>query len=123
VEGKLEAGEVAGLESPVRAADCSDATPARLGDEDVRMYECTGETAAGRVWLVCSTFESRADVVCIDAGPPPGTPAFTTAYERAAPKDVTWKCEDVDEQGRDIGPCSSPFAAAGSTRRSRSSTG
>jgi hypothetical protein len=67
---------------------------------------CTFQTAGAR-WprrASCSNEESLDQLVCFGEDAPTDDPVFDRRAWREAPKSVTWKCEDVDEHGRDIGP-------------------
>jgi hypothetical protein len=104
MERAIEAGEVTGVDADARSAECDDGLPLAVRDRTGRMYACTADTPAGTIHLTCSDVAGEENLACVDTGAPPGTPVFTTAAERAAPKEVTWKCEDENEQGQAIGP-------------------
>jgi hypothetical protein len=105
VEGALKEGRVAGV-GALRAtsAECDSGAAVMVGEREGRLYECNVETRGRTMRLSCGMFDDDDVAYCSELGPEPGEPVFTTAEERAAPKEVTWKCEDVDEQGREIGP-------------------
>lgn len=67
---------------------------------------CTFQTAGVQWpdWASCSAEEALDQMVCFSEDPPIDDPVFERRAWREAPKSVTWKCEDVDEAGRDIGP-------------------
>lgn len=105
VEDAIEAGRVAGAGAiSATNAECDGGSPVTVGGRIGRLHECTAETSDGAVRLSCGMFEGDDRAYCAELGHDPGEPVFTTPEEREAPKEVTWKCEDVDEEGREIGP-------------------
>lgn len=91
--------------SRATSADCGQGAPAQVGDDEITMHECAAETPRGPLHLSCGTgFDEGPEVVCIESAPSVGTPVFTTPEQQLAPKEVTWKCEDVDSRGREVGP-------------------
>jgi hypothetical protein len=105
IERAIESGRVAGAgDLTATNADCDEGLPMSSGRREGRLHECTADTRDGIVPLSCGMFEGDDQAYCAVQGEPPGEPVFTTAAERAAPKVVTWKCEDEDDEGRQIGP-------------------
>ena len=90
----------------VTDVDCRPADPGNGSDPIVADVVCTFRTAGARwpSWASCSDEEVLDQLLCFGEDPPVGDPVFERRDWRGAPKSVTWKCEDVDEAGRDIGP-------------------
>jgi hypothetical protein len=95
VEETLRAGDAPGI-SLAPADDVTCDPPDVVG-----AVRCRVAREDRTTYVVCVEGQT---MTCATTGAPPGVAAFTTPELRAAPKDVYWKCEDVDASGRDVGP-------------------
>jgi hypothetical protein len=105
LERAIAAGRVAGSGSVGRGATVScrpDPTVPAYGS--VHVFQCRTGDVADLQFLSCQLVPAVAQPVCAIDGAPEDVRIFTTPALEKAPKDVTWKCEDQDDQGRDIGP-------------------
>jgi hypothetical protein len=105
LERTIAAGRVDGAGSVGRGANVlcrPDPTVPMLGS--VHVFQCRVGDGADLQFLSCQLVPGQAQPLCVIDGAPEGVRIFTTPELEAAPKDVTWKCEDQDDAGRDIGP-------------------
>jgi hypothetical protein len=111
IEQALLSHKVPGLGAmaPIRSVSCSrsDFTPPSA----TASFDCEAVTRVHPQWLTCWELKDplkeplSGSLLCARSGAAPeGVPVFTTPELRAAPKEAVFKCEDVDEAGRDIGP-------------------
>jgi hypothetical protein len=100
-EQALRGGSVAGVDasSVVDSKACEASNTGAPG-----VYECRVENQGATRWLECSRPPGEDAWMCVQTGAPTSDHVFTTPEQLAAPKDVTWKCEDTDEHGNEIGP-------------------
>ena len=75
-----------------------------MGAGSVDVFQCRVGDVANLQFLSCQLVPGQPQPLCAVDGAPQDVRIFTTPALEAAPKDVTWKCEDQDDAGRDIGP-------------------
>ena len=79
--------------------------PERCTKQDLgptNQYVCPVKSGETTRWYDCTPEPQPAN--CVETGAPRGVRVFTTPAQQQAPKDVTFKCEDQNAAGRDIGP-------------------
>ena len=84
----------------VVSANCDrDPLEARLAGSLVRLFECRVETRrTSPRFLLCVARTAQGSPTCADVG------SARAVGAGAKRRDVGWKCEDVDDAGRDVGP-------------------
>jgi hypothetical protein len=102
IERDVKAGRTANVRvTGATSVSCRHYKDAKFGGRPITIYDCIARSATGRHWLTCDTGFGRG-TFCVEDETPPGM-AFTTAEEKAAPKLVTWQCENQDNLGRRVG--------------------
>ena len=105
LERWIAAGQVAGVGGVGHGAQVRcrpDPTIPTLGS--IHVFQCRVGDVEDLQFLSCQLVPGQSEPICAVDGAPEDVRIFTAPELEKAPKDVTWKCEDQDDAGRDIGP-------------------